>query len=248
MIRIVFIGVCIAALLGISDVSALGKDVVFTEDFNGSSANWANFNSSAPLSYFAIGGPDDGSYASGPRTFNNLMPGTTPIILRARHEDPWNSSGDNFKRDWLASHIVDLSLFVKHDYTLGPLTFIMRVASEDNQHGHVYQASGPAVPSGQWTPISFDVSRESPSLLSDEGNSDSSVFSQIGYVSIGVFVPSGLPTNPNGSINSATVFNFDVDKVSIASPEPASAILGLAGLLGSGSMMRCRTGKSGRNS
>ena len=83
-------------------------------------------------------------------------------------------------------------------------------------------------------------------MLTDEDNSYASVFSQIGYVTFGVFVPSGLPTNPNGSINSATIFNFDIDKVSIATPEPASAILGFGGLVGGGLAVRRRTRKSGK--
>jgi len=246
MNRFFLTGFCFASLIAVSNVSALGTTTIFTEDFNGSSANWANFNSSDPLTYFATGGPDGGSYASGPRTFNNLTPGNTTIMLRARHEDPWNSSNDGFKRDWLADGVGEVNLFVRHDYTLELLTYIMRVATEDNQHGRVYQAIGSAIPGGQWTPITFDVSADSAGLLSDEGNTYASVFSQIGYVTIGVFVPSGLPTNPNGSINSATVFNFDVDKVGIATPEPVSAVLGLVGLLGSGLTIRRRTRKSGK--
>ncbi len=205
---------------------------VFTEDFTTSSANWANFNSSDILTHVANGGPDGGGYASGPRSFNNLFPGDLTIFHRARHEDPFNSSNDAFKRNWLAEGITAVSLFVRHDFTTEPLTYIMRVATENNLQGHVYQANGPAVTAGQWTPINFDVSQASAGLLSNEGNAYQDVYSQIGYVTFGVFVPGGLPTNPNGSNNDSVSYNFDLDKVTIATPEPTSVVLGALGLAG----------------
>jgi hypothetical protein len=223
--------IVITAWFGFVAEAFAGADV-FIEDFTASSANWANFNSSNILSHSAIGGPDGGGYAFGPRSFNNLFPGNATIFHRARHEDPFNSSNDAFKRDWIADGITAVNLYVRHNFTAAPLTYIMRVASEDNSMGHVYQTNGPQVAAGQWTPITFDVSRASAGLLTDEDNDYHDVFSHIGYVTIGVFVPGGLPTNPNGSNNDPTNYTFDLDKVSIATPEPAATTLVAIGLLG----------------
>lgn len=230
MFRFTFV-LALAACTFIPVAYSSAKDVVFVEDFTTNSANWANYNSSAFLTYSATGGPDGGSYASGPRNFNNLFPGMTTIMLRARHDEPFNSSGDAFKRNWLEDDITDVNLWVRHDFT-APLTYIMRVASESNGNGHVYQADGLPVQPNTWTQINFNVANGSPSLLSNEGSTYSQAYSNVGFVTFGVFVPSGLPTNVNGSINNDVTYNFDIDKVAILSPEPTAAALVGISLLG----------------
>jgi hypothetical protein len=181
------------------------QEVVYVEDFTANSANWANFNSSGFLNHFTTDGPDNGAYASGLRSFNNLFPGSTTIFHRARHEDPFNSSNDEFKRNWLEDDITDVNLWVRHNFP-APLTYLMRVAAETNMNGHVYQADGPPVPPNQWTQINFDVSRFSPSLLSNEGSTYYQAYSNVGYVTFGVFVPPWTTLNPNGSINNSTSY------------------------------------------
>jgi hypothetical protein len=219
LVHVVFV-LAVAAAASWPAARAFAKDVVFMEDFNGSSASWVNFNSSAFLNYSAAGGPDGGSYASGPRNFNGLIPGNQTIILRAR--DDFDSSGDAFTRDWLADDITDVNLWVRHDYT-GPLTYVMRVAAEGNFPGIIYTADDGPVPANQWTQINFDVSRFSSSVLGDEGGTYSQTYQKVGFVTFGVIVPSGALNTP---------YTFDIDKVAILSPEPASAAMSLVGLVG----------------
>jgi hypothetical protein len=230
LIRIAFV-LAVATTLSAAPQLLAQQEVVYLEDFTDDSANWANFSSSAFLNHFTTDGPDDGPYASGPRSFNGLFPGATTIMLRARHEDPFNSSNDAFKRDWLEDNITDVNLWVRHNFP-APLTYLMRIAAESNANGHVYQADGPQVPPNQWTQINFDVSRFSPTLLSSEGSTYAQAYSNVGYVTFGVFVPPWTTLNPNGSINNLTSYKFDLDKVAILSPEPTMAALVGFGLLG----------------
>ncbi len=206
---------------------ALATYDLYTEDFTNSSANWANFNSSGQLSHSATGGPDGGGYASGPRSFAGLAsgPSEVTVILRARPGGIWNSSGNAFSRNWQAEGIGEVSAYVRHNMGVD-LTYFLRVAAGVGSPGHVY-TSGISVPSGQWTPITFDVARDSAQLVSPENGTWDTVFggNVARHVQFGVFVPGGFSTD-------TTAYNFDVDKVTITAPEPASGVLTLLGLVG----------------
>ena len=120
---------------------------LYIEDFTSSNANWANFNSSGPITHFATGGPDDGGYASGPRSFNGLPSGPTEVtvILRARPGGIWNSSNNEFSRNWAAEGIAEVSAYVRHDAPVA-LNYFLRVAAGVGSPGHVYQARESACP------------------------------------------------------------------------------------------------------
>jgi hypothetical protein len=216
---------------------------LFTEDFSGGSAGWANFNSSNFLNYNPSGGPDGGSYASGPRSFLNQPAGNTPVALRARWDDPWNSSNDAFHRNWISDQIRQVSAWVKHDVPT-PVSFFLRVAGEANSPGHVYvdgigtdPATWKLAPPSTWTRFVFNVSQDSANLLSPENGTWQVVFGLVGHVQFGAIVPDGFSTDP-------TSYTLSIDKVTISTPEPMSLSMGAIALFG---LAACRHGHIARN-
>jgi hypothetical protein len=214
--------------------NALAIDI-FTEDFTNNSANWANFGSSAFLDYHPTDGPDGGAYASGAFSFETRTAGSLTVVLRARHDNPWNSSGDAFRRNWEAEGIRRVSAYVKHDYT-EPLSYFMRVAFAGPMGafpGGTYLATTPVAPN-TWTQLKFDVSPSSPQLPPGglEGSTWHDVFKDVGFVTFGVAIPNGQAAN-------STFYNFGIDKVTIFTPEPASALLAATAVVGL-AVMSCR--------
>jgi PEP-CTERM motif len=204
---------------------------IFTEDFATSAAGWANFNSGNFLTYNATGGPDGSSYASGPRSFLNQAAGNTPVALRARWDDPWNSSNDAFHRNWVTDGVRLVSAWFKHDVPV-PVGFFLRVAGEANTPGHVYvdgigsdSNTWKLAQPNTWTRFVFNVSDLSPNLRSSENGTWPSVLSLVGHVQFGAIVPAGFSTD-------ATSYTLGIDKVTISTPEPASIALVAFGLVG----------------
>jgi hypothetical protein len=227
------VSIAIAAWLSVFVAASDSRgEILFTEDFTNSSAGWANFNSTALLTHHASGGPDGGAYASGPRTFSGQTAGNTPVTLRARHDDPWNASGDAFKRNWNADGIRQIGAWVKHDVPNSDLQFFARVAGPIGFPGHIYGSTTTVAPD-TWTYLTFDVSPSSAQLLSPEGSDWLTVFNDVGHLQFGPIVPAGFDTDP-------AVFNFSIDKVSIATPEPTSLVLLAGGTIGLVALSRRR--------
>lgn len=217
------------ACLAISGQNSIAVIVPFMEDFNTNNAGWANFNSTAFATYNATGGPDGGAYLSGPRTLNGLSAGGTAIALRARHDDPWNSSGDAFAGNWRDTGARIITAWVRHDIPT-PVNFFARAATAANFPGHIYAeglGSDPNtwndVPPNTWTQVAFDMSRFSSQLVSPEGGTWDGVFSNVGHVQFGVFVPPGFSAD-------TTAYTISIDKVALLTPEPTAALLGAVGL------------------
>ena len=213
----------LAILITVVSSPSWALSELFQEDFTSSNAGWAIFNSTAFLTHVASGGPDGGAYATGPRPFIGLTAGNATVILRARHEDPFNASGDAFKFNWIDQDVVEVSAFVRHNMPEAQ-DFFLRVAGQVGFPGAVFGATAP-VPSGTWTELKFDILPTSLQLLSTEGETWGNVFSNVGHVQFGVFVPAGHGTD-------TTSYAFDIDKVTILTPEPASIVSGLMGLVG----------------
>ena len=217
------LAVLIVFLLTCGRGVAVAGDDLFTEDFTDSSANWANYDSSGFLTHVASGGPDGGAYASGPRSFEGLMPDDfSPVIFRARHDNPWNSSGDAFVGNWNTEGIRQVRAFVRH-HAPTPLTFFLRVAVPFNFPGHAYTTGVPVAPD-TWVEQVFDVSRTSADLLSPEDSTWGEVYNNVGHLQFGVLLPTGLE-------DESTFFTFDIDKVTIATPEPSALLLAVGGML-----------------
>jgi hypothetical protein len=218
----------------------------FAEDFTNDAANWIKSDLSGIMDHFPSGGPDGGAFASSPRSFSTNADGNAVIINRARSDA--NSSGGAFNGDWIADHIREVRAFVRHNVRDGsgnsvPVDFIMRVAGVGFMGpppGHIYSA-GTGIEADTWTEVVIDVSRVSPDLLSPENGTWQGVFSNISQLGFGAFVPAGIG-------GDARTFSFDIDKVTIATPEPASAILGAIGLLGVACATRRRRVQANRAS
>lgn len=186
--------------------------VPFTETFDTSAANWVNFNSSQFLTHSPSGGADGGGFVSGTLSFEGHATGATPITLRGRNVE--NASNGNFFGDWKVSGAQQVNAFVRHDAPT-PLDFFFRAAGPANFPGAIFQSDVTVSP-GDWTQIVFDISSDSPQAVSFEGSSWDTIFTNIGHVQFGVFVPDGLSAD-------TTFYNFDLDNATVTNvPEPAT--------------------------
>ena len=69
-----------------------------------------------------------------------------------------------------------------------------------------------------WTEVTFDVSPSSGQIVTFEGTSYNAVFSNIGHVQLGITIPAGFESNPIS-------YTFDLDQVTIQTPEPSALLL-----------------------
>ncbi|MEE8171028.1 MAG: PEP-CTERM sorting domain-containing protein [Phycisphaerae bacterium] len=205
----------IAILVGIGAAAApvQATTVPFTEDFAVDTADWfSDAAGAAPLVFNASGGPDASSFASTVFNYLNSGPSDTPAFLRA--QDEFNSSGNAFFGDWIASGVNQFSMFVKHDAGT-PLDFFARFSGPANFPGAV-AVIPTSVPSGTWTELVVDISPSNTNIVL-EGFPFADVFSNVGHVQIGTFVPSGLL-----GVDQDVVFGLD--QVTIV-PEPGTIVL-----------------------
>jgi hypothetical protein len=253
LMRSSFLGIAIClAVAAISAAPAQAVTVPFTEDFTSNSSNWVNFNSTQFLTYNATGGPDGGSYASGTAQFLGSPADNLKILLRGR--DQFNASGGNFNGDWITAGANKVSVWVRHNAPV-PVVYAIRAA-----HGLADPNDPNSLPSfpgatavqlfttlpNQWTKLTFDFLPTSPQYDPDpnqafEGTSWGSVFSGIGQIQIGIRVPASLAsdqTNP--------AYKFDIDKVSLSVPEPATIVSAVVGLVGAAVVVSRRRGRRAR--
>ena len=204
---------------------AQSATIPFTEDFTTDSSNWYDQGSTGPLDWVPTGGPDGGSYASGPLDFSPfVVPGDTTSAVRA--QDEFGSSGGAFEGNYIAENVLSVSVFVRHNAPV-PLSTFARFSPPTNFPGGIAIAFAPVLPN-VWTELTFVVTEGSPQLVSFEGSTYPAVFSNVGHVQFGVEVPAPL-------LGSPTLYTFDIDKVSIAGipvPEPSTASLLALGVLG----------------
>jgi MYXO-CTERM domain-containing protein len=94
------------------------------------------------------------------------------------------------------------------------------LANEANFPGASYYSD--PVPPNVWTPVTFQVTPDSPQNVTYEGSNYSTIFSAIGHIQFGVNIPASLK-------GGATPFTFDLDHVVVSTvPEPATGLLGAA--------------------
>ncbi len=206
-----FVVTVIAVMTSFAGTPARATIVPFTEDFSADSANWRDSGGVTPLAWFAAGGPDGGSFASGNFNFLSSSPSSTPAIFRAH--DAYDSSGDAFVGNWIADGVDQFSVSVRHNAPT-PLTFFTRFAPSANFPGAAAINLTSVLPN-TWTSLVFPINAGNP-LFQYEGPgvTFNSVFSSIGNVQIGV------ATGSLAGVNQS--YTFDVDKASIT-PEPATA-------------------------
>jgi hypothetical protein len=208
--------------------SATAQTVPFTERFQSGPANWYNADLSALATAFATGGPaSSASYASVTYSFLDASPNpqTPPVILQTR--PGFNSSGNRFFGNWIASGVTAFSFAVRHSVpaTLVPggLTFFARFAATGNFPGAVAVGFAP-VPANTWTTITIPISAASPNFVSFEGTDFATVFGSIGRLQLGVIPAPGL-------IGTEPAYTFDFTSITIVPGPSGAALLTGVGLL-----------------
>ncbi len=199
----------------------------FTEEFASDTAFWGD-NSSGPLTYVSSGGPDGSGFARTTFAFSDPNSGGDSVVLY-RGQDEFGSSGGAFEGNWVADGIRIVTAQVKHNAP-SVVNYFMRGSGPANFPGAVAVDFTPVAPN-TWTEVSFNLNPHGPQIVSTEGSSWNDVFSNIGHLQFGVDIPAGLAGNP-------AQFTFDIDNISIATPEPAA--LCLAGLAFIGVVTRRR--------
>jgi hypothetical protein len=188
--------------------AAMGVTVPFTEEFPLSAANWRN-NAQQPMTWVASGGPDGSSHITTSYSFANQSVGATPVIIRC--QDNFNSSGNAFVGDWIASGVGEYRVWVRHSAPIA-VPFIIRFATTFGFPGAIAESASTVEPN-VWTLLSVEISPDNPRFLSFSGSDFESVFTDVGRVQIGVTVPVEL-ASLQGS------FSFDADGATIL---PASS-------------------------
>lgn len=190
--------------------------VPFTEDFDSGSANWFNAAITGPVSWASTGGPDGSAYATTEFNFVTSLLDDSPPLFRGH--DSFDSSGDGFVGDWIASGVTEFTFTVRHNAPM-PLPFFARFAP-NTAPGANAVAFAPVLPN-VWTTLTVPINPTAFFIY--EGTTYESVFGNVGRVQIGMVVPEGLP-------GLDQVITFDLDKPTII-PTPATmSLFGLAGL------------------
>ncbi|HEY4233052.1 MAG TPA: PEP-CTERM sorting domain-containing protein [Lacipirellulaceae bacterium] len=205
--------------------------IPFTEDFASSNANWKD-SASLNLGFVGSGGPDGGSYVYANQVFAR-QPVSMGLIL-FRGQDFFDSSNDAFLGNWITGSVGKLTAYVRQN-TSQPLSFFARFATSNNFPGVDVELPTVVQPN-TWTKLIFDISPTNP-LLTPEGGPGTyeATFGSLGNVQIGVGDLSSFASD-------ATSYTFDLDKVSIGAPEPASFVLLAIGVIGGGLLWRGRQG------
>jgi hypothetical protein len=200
----------------------------FLENFDNDAANWKQDSAGATnMNYVATGGPDGGAYVS--RSF--ALPAYTPpgpfgpaAPIAIRGQENFNSSGGAFGGNWLAAGVNEVSAYFRHNAGV-PLAFNFRLVGPTNTPGASYATL--EVPSGIWTEVSMDVRKVPEGTfpnLTYGGGTYETVFDEVTRIQIGAVIP---PSWTGGNVT------FDLDKVAVSVPEPATLVhvgAALAGL------------------
>lgn len=196
----------------------------FTETFDTGANNWLG-GDFLPATEVAAGGIGNSAFISAQTGFEFAEPDGFNVVFRGNTGFfPGTDASDGaFNGNWIDAGVTNLSFSVRHDISQ-PVTFFARIAANTNGApfpGAVAIAFQPVV-AGEWTTISLDISPSNPAFVSFEGSTYESVFSNVGFIQIGVATPNGLVGDPS-------LFTVDLDNVSII-PAPAGLALLVPGL------------------
>jgi len=193
----------------------------FTEDFNAGANNWLG-GGFLPPTDFSTGGVGDSGYIGAETGFEFSDPGGFNVVFRGNTGllPGTDASGGNFFGDWISNGVTEFSFSIRHDIPV-PVTVFARIAA--NSFGSAFPGAVAVnfapVAAGEWTEVSFDISADNPAFVTFEGSTFESIFSNVGFLQIGVTAPDALLGDP-------TLYDVGLDNVSIV-PAPAS-LLGLA--------------------
>ena len=143
--------------------------------------------------------------------------GSDVVLFRAHDEFGGSGSSDGaFVGNWITDGVREISAQVRHNAPV-PLNYFVRASGPFNFPGSTAVQFVPVIPN-VWTEVTFDVSPSSGQIVTFEGTSYNAVFSNIGHVQLGITIPAGFESNP-------TPFTFDLDQVTIQTPEPSTLLL-----------------------
>jgi hypothetical protein len=202
----------------------------YTENFATDSAQWLNGPQTGFANWVASGGPDGSSYISASMdTVGTTLDGAK-VLFRGNSttSPPIHASNDEFLGDWLAGGIGQFSVYVYHEAPEA-LPYFARFAKSTGFPG-VAAEEGTLVQPFTWTKLNYGINpSQIGSTLFPETTTPgtelatyNSVFTDIGRVQIGFSVPASM-------VGSANTYLYAIDQVSVAIPEPASAVLLVAG-------------------
>ena len=196
----------------------------FVENFSTDAANWTQSSGGALLNHVATGGPANDPYVTRNATLPAYQPpgqmGALASIVFRGEQTPLASNG-GFNGNWLTAGIKKVTAFVRHNAGV-PLSYNFRLADPNNSPGASYFTD--PVPSGVWTKLTVDVTPTSPQWITYGAGTHATVFDNIGRIQISAVVPVGW----DGTQSVA----FDLDRVAVAVPEPATLAAGAMAVAG----------------
>jgi hypothetical protein len=197
----------------------------FLEDFSTGAANWKQDSAgTTDLVFASTGGPSNDSYVTRDLTLGAYTPPSmfgpaATIVFRGQQN--FNSSNAAFAGNWLSAGVTSVSAYVRHNASV-PLAYTFRLADPANTPGASYLTT--EVPSNVWTKLTVDVTSTSPQNLTYGGSTYNGVFDNIGNIQISAVIPVGW--------QGGVPITFDLDRVEVAVPEPASLAIIASSLAG----------------
>lgn len=208
----------VVVALTLSAAAIAGPTNPFTETFDNGANNWLG-GDFLPPTEFATGGVGDSGYISAQTGFEFNADGDFNTVFRGNKSliPGFDASGGAFIGDWIAAGVNNLSFSIRHDIA-EPVTVFVRIAADTFGAAFPGGVAVNFIPvfAGQWTEVSIDINPNNPQFVTFEGSTYQEVFSNVGYVQIGVATPTGLVGDPR-------LFNVDIDNVAIV-PAPAGLL------------------------
>jgi hypothetical protein len=177
------------------------------------------------LEHHATGGVDNGGYvsiaaANAPAVTSFLYDGspsaTGAIVFRANNAD--DASGDAFVGNWGLAGANTVRAYLRHNYQSRPVEFYVRLT---NGPAAVFFATQTVPVGNDWTLLEFPIN---PSNMTFAGGDYHAVLGGVQNFQIGARILSTPAPAPG------TTVLFDVDQVSLATPEPSSLLLAAGSL------------------
>jgi hypothetical protein len=199
----------------------------YTETFNTGASNWLTGISTAPT-YHATGGVGDSGYISfTPADFNSGSGGFgDPLQLMFRANANADASADAFVGNWMGSGVISLTLTVQHNYTES-LNLYARFAGTAGAGASLANDIVFSIAPNTWTTVTIPIVDSNPPFTSYGSSNFAGVFTNVQNLQIGLYLPAD--TDFSG-------LTMSIDNVTIAVPEPTSAILAMTGL----GLLACR--------
>lgn len=188
--------------------------VPFTESFTSNASGWLGPGSAQSPVYSATGGVSGGYIQHDPANAfaDTSLPGNGLVVFRANS----SASGGAFTGNWLTAGINNVQAYVKHTVPNTPVEFYVRLSAGP---AAVFFSHQTVLPSTDWTLVNFEIS---PANYTDAGGTYNTVLAGVTNFQIGARITS----TPQGVSGVAAI-----DNVSLV-PEPSSALLAIAAVVG----------------